>query len=159
MRHQADQDDALSGDVTPLTLLVIDDEKPVRQLVRRMLEPHICRVVEASDGAEALTIIESHPTPIDAVLTDLRMPGMSGEELVAALQRRSPRLPVLAMTGHADVGTLAGSVKLLMKPFEPRDVIGAVIDAVVKGRAARGSGPDRSSRKRDGRALPNGGPA
>lgn len=158
MRHQADQDDAPSGDVTPLTLLVIDDERPVRQLVRRMLEPHICHVVEAADGAEALAIIESHPTPIDAVLTDLRMPGMSGEELVTALQRRSPRLPVLAMTGQGDSGALAGSVKVLMKPFEPRDVIGAVIDAVVKGRAARGSS-ERGSRKTDGRALPNGGPA
>ena len=115
-------------------------------------------LVEAADGAEALAIIESHPTPIDAVLTDLRMPGMSGEELVTALQRRSPRLPVLAMTGHGDSGALAGSVKVLMKPFEPRDVIGAVIDAVVKGRAARGSS-ERGSRKTDGRALPNGGPA
>jgi len=159
MRHQAEQGDAPAGDVTPLTLLVIDDERAVRQLVRRMLEPHICRVVEAADGSEALAIIESHSAPIDAVLTDLRMPGMTGEEVVAALQRQAPRLPVLAMTGHADTAALAGSVKLLAKPFEPRDVIGAVIDALVKGRAAGGSVAERGSRKRDGRALPNGGPA
>jgi CheY-like chemotaxis protein len=148
MRKLAQHDEP-AGDVTPLTLLVIDDERAVRALLRRMLEPHICRVVEAADGGEALALIESYPAPIDAVLTDLRMPTMDGAQVIEALARRSPRLPVLAMTGYGDDGGISASVKLLMKPFEPRDVIGAVIDALVKGRALRGAA---ASRPRKGEA-------
>jgi len=146
MKRRAVHDEPPLADVTPLTLLVIDDEKSVRQLVRRMLEPHICQVVEAGGGEEGLAIADSHPAPIDAVLTDLRMPGLSGLELIETLARRAPRLPVLAMTGNPDGGALLGAVKVLRKPFEPRDVIGAVIEALVKGRAARGQPSAKAKR-------------
>ena len=146
MKKRAEHDEPPMADVTPLTLLVIDDEKSVRQLVRRMLEPHICRVIEAAGGEEGLAIADSPAVPIDAVLTDLRMPGLSGLEVVDALTRRAPRLPILIMTGNADAGSAVTAVKVLRKPFEPRDVIGAVIEALVQGRAARGTSVVKAKR-------------
>jgi len=151
MKNHSDSDSAPGADVTPLTLLVIDDENRVRHLIRRMLEPHICQVVEAGDGAEGLTIVETHTAPIHAVLTDLRMPGIDGAEVIEALALCCPRLPVVAMTAQADASLIPPSVRIIAKPFEPRDVIATVIDALVQGRAARANGKTQADARAEGR--------
>ena len=132
------------AELSPLTLLVIDPDERVRTLLRRMFEPHICRLVEAADGAAGLQLVESHPIPLDAVLVELRMQGIGGAEAVAALAECCPRLPLIAMSADA-VGKadLPEGVAFVAKPFEPREVIATVIEALVKGRAARPGGRGR----------------
>ena len=75
------------------TLLLVEDETPVRESVRRLLEWHGYTVLEARNGADALEIYEGNEHGIDLVLTDLIMPGMGGHELVERLRARRPELP------------------------------------------------------------------
>lgn len=145
------------AEVTPFTLLVIDPDDRVRVLLRCMLEPHICLVVGAADGATGLGMVESHPTPIDGVITEVRMAaggGIDGTEVIAALAECCPRLPVLAMSCDAAARSgLPAGVDFVTKPFEPRDVIASVINLLVKGRAARAGGRARPATAAGG---PNG---
>jgi signal transduction histidine kinase len=84
------------------TLLLVEDEAPVRESVRRLLEWHGYTVLEARNGAEALQIYLGNEQAIDLVLTDLIMPEMGGRELVERLRARHPELRVLFMSGYAD---------------------------------------------------------
>jgi DNA-binding NtrC family response regulator len=101
----------------PATVLVVDDESMVRTLVRRMLEPDVCAVVEAEDGESALRLIEHGQPAIDAVLTDLVMPGIDGFDIVTVLARHRPDLPVVCMSGFASVAKDRLTVPFLPKPF------------------------------------------
>ena len=107
--------------------LVVDDESVVRQLVRRILEPDVCRVVEAADGETALRLIEQGRPAIDLVLTDLRMPGIEGFEIMDVLAAHRPGLPVVCMSGFATV--MAGprpGVPFVAKPFNAESLRRAV---------------------------------
>jgi CheY-like chemotaxis protein len=104
------------------TLLLVEDEAPVRESVRRLLEWHGYTVIEARSGADALQIYEGDQQGIDLVLTDLIMPGMGGHELVERLRTRHPELRVLFMSGYADKAvTSNGAVRkgtaYVEKPF------------------------------------------
>jgi two-component system, cell cycle sensor histidine kinase and response regulator CckA len=99
------------------TILVVDDMDAVRQLARRVLEAAGYRVYEAADGVEALDCL-ARDGKVDLVVTDLRMPNMDGWELATHLAGRSPRVPVLFMSGfdeHLGSQSLLGPV--LPKPF------------------------------------------
>jgi signal transduction histidine kinase/CheY-like chemotaxis protein len=84
------------------TLLLVEDEAPVRESVRRLLEGNGYTVIEAQDAAEALRLFDQSSTEIDLVLTDLTMPGMGGYELVEHLRARNPALRVVFMSGYAE---------------------------------------------------------
>ncbi len=104
------------------TLLLVEDEAPVRESVRRLLEWHGYTVIEARNGADALQIYEGDEEGIDLVLTDLIMPGMGGHELVERLRARHPDLRVVFMSGYADKAvTSNGAVRkgtaYVEKPF------------------------------------------
>ncbi|MEP7226786.1 MAG: PAS domain S-box protein [Gemmatimonadales bacterium] len=104
------------------TLLLVEDEAPVRDSVRRLLEWHGYTVIEARNGADALQIYDGDEQEIDLVLTDLIMPGMGGHELVERLRARHPDLRVLFMSGYADKpmpnnGTARSGTAYLEKPF------------------------------------------
>ena len=99
------------------TLLVVDDEGMVRALVRRMLEPEVCGVVEAEDGESALRLIERSQPAIDVVLTDLVMPGIDGFDIITVLARHCPGLPVICMSGFASVAASRLTVPFIPKPF------------------------------------------
>jgi PAS domain S-box-containing protein len=86
---------------TTHTVLIIDDEDLVRDVVARMLEDLGYAAITARDGATGLELIERHP--IDIVLVDMTMPNMSGAEVIAALRRTRPTLPVVLCSG-ADRG-------------------------------------------------------
>jgi DNA-binding NtrC family response regulator len=103
----------------PGTALVIDDEAKVRQLVRRMLDPEVCRVLEAPDGETGLRLIEQNRDSIDVVLTDLLMPGIDGYHLIEVLSEHCPDLPVACMSGlgrHGFIGRRI-PVPFIAKPF------------------------------------------
>jgi CheY-like chemotaxis protein len=111
------------------TLLVVDDEEPLRRVVRRALEPEGCDILEASDGEDALRLLqELDPLP-DLVLTDLRMPRVSGRELAEILSVFRPGLPVIAMTGFAGSAHPDRRLPLLVKPFTKPVLIQAVKNA------------------------------
>jgi two-component system, cell cycle sensor histidine kinase and response regulator CckA len=91
------------------TVLLVEDEVAVRSSVRRLLEWHGYRVVEAPNGAEALRIYQENPASIDVVVTDMAMPEMSGDELIERLRIGNPALKVLFMSGYTERSLRASS--------------------------------------------------
>ncbi len=112
------------------TVLVVDDEEAVRRLACRMLTWTGYQAVEARHGREALATIEQHAGPIHLVLTDIKMPGMSGRELGRHIEGRWPGLPILYMSGFASEvfqgGLLEPGAPFLAKPFTQDDLAGKV---------------------------------
>jgi PAS domain S-box-containing protein len=105
------------------TLLIVEDELPVRELTRDILLDHGYRVLAAGDGVEALRIAGEHEGPIHLLLTDVVMPRMSGRELANQLRDRRPETRVLFTSGYTDNavvhhGVLVEGVHFLSKPFE-----------------------------------------
>jgi PAS domain S-box-containing protein len=92
------------------TLLLVEDETPVRESVRRLLERHGYTVIEARDGADALQLYDRNGGAIDLVLTDVTMPGIGGYELVQQLRARHPQLRVLFMSGYAEKAMVSNGV-------------------------------------------------
>ena len=107
------------------TVLIVDDEQAVRAISRRVLERAGFSVVEATDGAQALVCLSQGVA--DAVVTDIRMPGMDGWELATHLAAMTPRPPVLFTSGydvHLGSTNLPGPV--LAKPFRPQQLVDSV---------------------------------
>jgi DNA-binding response OmpR family regulator len=82
------------------TILVVDDDPWVRVLVRDVLAREGYRVLEASDGQDAIRVAGGHPGPIHLLLTDVVMPGMNGCELAAGLSALRPDLKVMFMSAY-----------------------------------------------------------
>jgi two-component system, cell cycle sensor histidine kinase and response regulator CckA len=104
------------------TVLVVEDELAVRRLASRVLRARGYRVLEASNGADALRLVDRHGGPLDLVLTDIIMPGLSGPALVERLLHGEPDLKVLYITGYSEEairehGLLPAGGALLEKPF------------------------------------------
>jgi two-component system, cell cycle sensor histidine kinase and response regulator CckA len=106
------------------TVLVVEDEPLVRELIREVLTGQGYTVLEASHGAQAVEVCEQHPGPIHLVITDVVLPRMSGRELTERITAQRPEAKVLFMSGYADDavlrhGILAGEAAFLPKPFTP----------------------------------------
>ena len=84
------------------TLLLVDDEPAVRRTVAKLLERGGFRVLQAASGREALELLSRAPTQVDALVTDVRMPDMSGVELVETMTERQIDIPVLFISGQID---------------------------------------------------------
>ncbi len=118
------------------TILVVEDEGPVRVLVRSVLERHGYRVLEANSGVDALPIWLEHKDDIHLLLTDMVMPhGVSGRELAERLRGDRPELKVMYASGYSRsaVGTdmvLKEGLNFLQKPFHPRKLAQAVRDCL-----------------------------
>jgi len=106
---------------SPATVLLVEDEVPVRQFVRRALELGGYRVVEAASGQDALWILSKYPDSVDLILTDVVMPGMSGRLMADTLANRQSTVKMIFMSGNAElVRVLNGGVMegdTLLKPF------------------------------------------
>lgn len=79
-------------------ILLVDDQQHVRLLVKLVLEANQHTFSEATDGLEALQLLDQTPTPVDLILLDLLMPNLDGFEFLAILRRRSVRPPVILLT-------------------------------------------------------------
>jgi two-component system cell cycle sensor histidine kinase/response regulator CckA len=104
------------------TVLLVEDEDSVRQLVRETLESRGYRVLEAANGTDALTLAAAHADPIHLVITDVVMPGLNGHELVQQLQATRPTLKVLYLSGYAQdafpaTAAVDSQKTFLQKPF------------------------------------------
>ena len=118
----------MTGDKTPATVLVVDDEAPIRQIERRVLEEAGYEVTEASAGLEAIEML-SHGAPLELLIADLDMPGLSGDEMVARIRMLRPDLKVLYVTGHIDklmdARQLWAGESFLEKPFNAAGLLEA----------------------------------
>ncbi len=110
----------------PGTILLVDDEKSIRDLVRRLLEMEGYAVVEATDAEEALRVFGSGDGSPHLVVTDLSLPDLDGWELCRRLRSIQPSMPILVMSGSFDLNTLlaanAPDVGFLQKPFAPEEL-------------------------------------
>lgn len=119
------------------TILLVEDEADVRDLARRSLERQGYTVLAANDGQHALQRLADTGIRIDAVLTDVVMPNMSGPDLMAALRHTMPDLPVLFMSGYTDDvvvrhGLLDAGASFIQKPFTTNELaqrLRAVLDS------------------------------
>jgi PAS domain S-box-containing protein len=119
------------------TVLLVEDEPLVRGLLVRVLDREGYAVLEAGSGDEALALVAGHERPIDLLVSDVVMPGLTGPELAARIRERQGSLRVLFISGYNDTdaagyGVLHPAVDLLAKPFTP-DVFAARVRTVVGG--------------------------
>ena len=132
---EAERDSVTPPAGGPERILLVEDEPNVRRIARRILERNGYTVLEASNGAEALRILERRQEPIALVLTDLVMPEMGGRELASKLRIVSPTSRVLFMSGYTEDAVLRQSVMepgavFLDKPFTFDTLIRKVREAL-----------------------------
>ncbi|HEV7745398.1 MAG TPA: PAS domain S-box protein [Pyrinomonadaceae bacterium] len=106
------------------TVLLAEDEEPVRRLTKTILESNGYQVLEAMSGAQALSIYKDHAGPVNLIVTDVVMPRMGGRELAESLKTLSPKIKVLYVSGYTDDaivrhGLLDQKMAFLQKPFTP----------------------------------------
>lgn len=123
------------------TVLLVEDEGPVRQVVARMLRQSGYDVVQAGDGRDAWAYLRRAPVPIDLILADVVMPQMTGTELVALVLEHRPELPIVLMSGFSlealeQRGLARPLVPLITKPFAQEELAEVVARAL--GRPAAG---------------------
>jgi two-component system cell cycle sensor histidine kinase/response regulator CckA len=119
------------------TVLVVEDERPVRQIVTNALRRAGYRVLATADPAAALMLLREHGPAIDLLLTDVIMPGLNGRELASDAHVLFPDLPVLFMSGYADrafgpEGPAAAGGAFLQKPFTLDALLGKVRELVAR---------------------------
>jgi PAS domain S-box-containing protein len=118
------------------TLLVVEDDAAVRSLTRTVLSAHSYSVIEAADADDALRWVAENDHPIDLLLTDVVMPGMSGRVLAQHLELLRPGIKVMYMSGYTDDavvrhGLMREEINFLQKPFSPETLaskVRAVLD-------------------------------
>jgi len=113
------------------TILVAEDEDGVRNLAREVLEKYGYTVLEATNGEEALAVVDRHAGPLDLLLSDVVMPRMGGPELAEALVERRPNVKVLYMSGYTEHpmvrrGVVESGVAFLQKPFTPTVLVSRI---------------------------------
>jgi two-component system, cell cycle sensor histidine kinase and response regulator CckA len=120
------------------TVLLVEDEAPVRSSIRRALERQGYRVLDAAHGLDAVAAFERSAGNVDMLLTDVVMPQLGGRPLVERLRRSKPDLPALLMSGYHIEGPV-GELPLIQKPFDMTVLVQrvrAVLDAKVRRVAA-----------------------
>jgi CheY-like chemotaxis protein len=118
---------------TARTVLVVDDQAGIRAIVRRILESKGFTVSDASSGEEALSLLDRRKEAFDLLVTDMRMPGMTGRDLADRVRFRHPSTRILFISGFTDdpsvqSGILPDRARFLSKPFHPDQFIDAVTE-------------------------------
>jgi two-component system, cell cycle sensor histidine kinase and response regulator CckA len=117
------------------TILVVEDEEPVRSLTRRILSAKGYKVLEADSGSAALTMMAAPDRAIDLQVSDVIMPGMGGRQLAERLRAQRPGLKVLFVSGYTDddvikQGILDPGTPFLPKPFTPETLLRKIRDVL-----------------------------
>jgi DNA-binding NtrC family response regulator len=118
-------------------VLIVDDEPRLRKALALQLQEAGYDTDAAEDGRAALGLVQS--SSFDCIISDLRMPNLSGEELLAELQKVNPSLPVIFLTAHGTVQVAVkamqeGAVDFLEKPYNQEDILKAVRRAIDRKR-------------------------
>jgi two-component system NtrC family sensor kinase len=116
------------------TILAVDDDDNVRRALRRVLRRTRCRVVEAPDAAQALAILEREP--VQVVVSDYRMPGISGVDFLREVKERWPRIQRVLLTGQADSSAIEEAVnrseifRFIWKPWDDGHLLITIQSAI-----------------------------
>ncbi|WP_312991021.1 response regulator [Rhizobium populisoli] len=107
----------------PRTMLIVDDTPSSLESLRLSLEGLVSTILTAASGEEALVVLDRNPQ-IEAVVSDIMMPGMSGIELAEEIARRNPRLPIVLMTGYSDKQEAGVEITrpVVAKPFDNQEL-------------------------------------
>jgi len=144
---------------SPVTVLIVDDEDNVRSALRRSLRKTPYRLLFASSGEAALAEIEREP--VDIVVSDQLMPGMTGLQLLRAVRQRRPYAARIMLTGHADLDTAMDAIRnrdidrFLTKPWDDLE-LRAALEMVCEKLAAEAENRRllAALHARDGRGAP-----
>jgi DNA-binding NtrC family response regulator len=139
------------------TILIVDDEANMRLVMQMALEEDGHRVLTAESGEAAMEILRD--TDLDVILTDLKMPGMSGQELIEHCQQACPDVPVIVVTAFGSIRSAiecihAGASDYMTKPFEPEQLQVAVNsalrlhDLLQQNRQLKAAASDSAQRRR-----------
>jgi CheY-like chemotaxis protein len=116
--------------VRPPTILLVDDDDAIRRVIRAMLELYGYRVLDQGFPLAACALFDKDPSSIDLLLTDIKMPGMSGQALAARIATLRPDLPIVFVSGYLDLTALDSLQgprhRVLAKPFEAEVLLRAV---------------------------------
>jgi PAS domain S-box-containing protein len=126
------------------TILLVEDEEAVRDLVKTILSSHGYHVIVARDAQDAEQKAEQYPGGIHLLLTDVVMPGTSGRELAVRVMRRRPGIRVLYMSGYTENvitsgGMLEEGLAFLQKPFSPAVLVRRIQEVLTQVATQRGS--------------------
>jgi CheY-like chemotaxis protein len=115
----------------PVSVLFVDDEVAILSATRRLLEASGYRVLTAENGHDAIQIARNARTPIDVILLDLRMPGLSGVDAFAPLAAAQPRARIVLCSGYELDGAARGllergAAEFVRKPFRLEDLTSAI---------------------------------
>jgi PAS domain S-box-containing protein len=107
------------GEVRGRRVLVVDDDPPVREITATMLRTMGAEVVEAGSGGAALELLDAGARDFDLLVVDFAMPGMNGAELAVTTAKKWPDLPILFVTGYADLSAISSvsEERIVQKPF------------------------------------------
>jgi response regulator RpfG family c-di-GMP phosphodiesterase len=136
-------DSAISAtdNVPPLTLLFVDDEAGILSALRRLFRPHGYRILTAEGGAEALELLGRET--VDLVISDMRMPNMSGAVFLREVRNRWPDVMRLLLTGHADMASTIDAInhgeiyRYISKPWNDDEIVHTVKEALERKRLER----------------------
>lgn len=113
-----------------LTVLYVDDDKVILDYVSMIVGRRTKKILTAKNGVEGLKQLQEHDD-VDIVLTDLNMPEMNGAEMLAEVRKACPDVPVIAITAFEEGYDIRDFDAVIIKPFEPNDMINAIIDAML----------------------------
>ncbi|HTY57872.1 MAG TPA: PAS domain S-box protein, partial [Bacteroidota bacterium] len=110
------------------TILIVEDEEPLRNLLTELLESYGYTVLKAEDGVAGLECYESHRDAIKAIITDMGLPRMSGEDLFARIREIDPSARIVLASGYLDPDLKSqlfslGAKAFLQKPYQPADIL------------------------------------
>jgi len=119
------------------TILVVDDELVLRQIITEFLEGIGCNIISAADGFAGVELYRKHSATIDLVISDLGMPTMNGEEMFEELKKINPHIKVVISSGYLDRSIRSqmltnGIAEIINKPYKFEE-IGLVLERVLSG--------------------------
>ena len=125
-----------------MRILIVEDSALIRKVTHLAFPSRAHEIHEAEDGAQALGILQASTQPFDAIVLDLRMPGMNGVEFLHVLRRdaRHADTPVVVATSEGETSELlqairhAGVAAIVKKPWKPQELAQAVQEAVARRR-------------------------
>ncbi len=120
--------------LAPPTVLLVDDEPSVLSALRRLFRTQGYRIEQCTSGADALALL--HGTPVDLVVSDMRMPGMDGAAFLAQVRSQHPSVVRILLTGYADIAATIAAInqgaihRYIAKPWDDNDLLLVVRDAL-----------------------------
>jgi CheY-like chemotaxis protein len=118
--------------VPSTTILLVDDDDAIRRVMRAMLELTGYQVLDSAVPQAACDLFHKDPTAIDLLVTDIKMPGMTGQALAARLVTARPNLPVIFISGYLDAASASAlegpQRRVLAKPFEAIQLLAAATE-------------------------------